>query len=320
MALSSIEHYRCQASEGWTRYEYLNGGREILVDALMRDYEQTSNTIIISETNTSLNDFSGSNNGVYVSTMKPYAIVENGKLTRVNTSSAAVVVRRFQTGVNVTLSVALTNGDDGINALGAPCRAWETLMSSSGTHNEATVTGTEHWETTAWYLENDGKMVGDKKSPYEEGWRMERVEGIRSSLENSAGSQRQPTSDRSDVITVPAYAYETRAWHGCDENNVVRERVYPAIGVIWNTLFWGSSCVSVMGSKRNVSACDNDVSLWRNGETDRNVIEGDRGQAWAVGTGANMLTSWQHKETQTKAVEDVAAPAPPPEPPPLPPK
>ena len=136
-------------------------------------------------------------------------------MTRVNTSSAAVVVRRFQTGVNVTLSVALTNGDDGINALGAPCRAWEiTLMSSSGTHNEATVTGTEHWETTAWYLENDGKMVGDKKSPYEEGWRMERVEGIRSSLENSAGSQRQPTSDGSDVITVPAHAYETHAWHG----------------------------------------------------------------------------------------------------------
>ena len=320
MALSSIEHYRCQASEGWTLHEYLNGSKEILVDALMRDYEQMSNTIIISETNTSLNDVSGSNNGAYVSTMKPYAIVENGKLTRVNTSSAAVVVRRFQTGVNVTLSVALTNGDDGINALGAPCRAWETLMSSSGTHNEATVTGTEHWETTAWYLENDGKMVGDKKSPYEEGWRMERAEGIRSSLENSAGSQGQPTSDGSDVITVPARAYEIRAWHGCDENNVVRERVYPAIGVIWNTLFWGSSCVSVMGSKRNVSACDNDVSRWRNGETDRNVIEGDRGQAWAVGTGANMLTSWQHKETQTKAVEDVAAPAPPPEPPPLPPK
>ena len=321
MALSSIKQYRCQASEGWTRYEYLNGSREILVDALMRDYEQTSNIIIISETNTSLNDFSGSNNGAYVSTMKPYAIVENGKLTRVNTSSAAVVVRRFQTGVNVTLSVALTNGDDGINALGAPCRAWEiTLMSSSGTHNEGTVTGTEHWETTAWYLENDGKMVGDKKSPYEEGWRMERVEGIHSSLENSAGSQGQPTSDGSDVITVPARAYEIRAWHGCDENNVVRERVYPAIGVIWSTLFWGSSCVSVTGSKRNVSACDNDVSRWRNGETDRNVIEGDRGQAWAVGTGANMLTSWQHKETQTKAVEDVAAPAPPPEPPPLPPK
>lgn len=320
-ALSSIEQYRCQAREGGY-HDYFDGrvGKEITLEALTESYEQISNTIIISETNMSLNDFSGSNNGVYVSTVKPHAMV-NGKFTRVNTPSAAVLVRRFQTGVNVTLSVALTNGDDGINALGAPCRAWEiTLMSSSGTHNEASVTGAEHLETTAWYLENDGEMVGDKKSPYGEGWWMERVEGIRSSLENSAGSQRQPTCDGSDVITVPAYAYEKRAWHGCDENNVVRERVYPAIGVIWSTLFWGSSCVSVTGSTRNVSACDNDVSLWRNGETDRNVIEGDRGQAWAVGTGANMLTSWQHKETQTKAVEDVAAPAPPPEPPPLPPK
>ena len=289
MALSSTKQYRCQASEGgYHNYFVVRVGKEITLEALTESYEQISNTIIISETNMSLNDFSGSNNGVYVPTVKPHAMV-NGKFTRVNTPSAAVLVRRFQTGVNVTLSVALTNGDDGINALGAPCRAWEiALMSSSGTHNEASVT--EHLETTAWYLENDGEMVGDKKSPYGEGWWMERVEEIRSILENSAGSQRQPTCDGSDVTTVPAYAYEKRAWHGCDENNVVRERVYPAIGVIWSTLFWGSSCVSVTGSTRNVSACDNDVSLWRNGETDRNVIEGDRGQAWTVGTGANMLT------------------------------
>lgn len=58
--------------------------------------------------------------------------------------------------------------------------------------------------------------------------------------------------------------------------------------------------------KRRVFACDNDVSRWRDGETDRNVIDVD------------LLKSWQHKENQLTAVKDVAAPAPPPEPPPTP--
>ena len=109
-----------------------------------------------------------------------------------------------------------------------------------------------------------------------------------------------------------------RAWHGCGEDNVVREKVYPATGVVWHTLFWGPSCVCVTGSKRRVFACDNDVSRWRDGETDRNVIDVDRGQAWVLGVDVKVLKSWQHKENQLTAVKDVAAPAPPPEPPPTP--
>ena len=72
------------------------------------------------------------------------------------------------------------------------------------------------------------------------------------------------------------------------------------------------------GSKRRIFACDNDVSRWRDGETDRNFIDVDRGQAWVLGVDANGLKPWQHKETQLTAVKDVAAPAPPPEPPPIP--
>ena len=110
----------------------------------------------------------------------------------------------------------------------------------------------------------------------------------------------------------------TGAWHGCDEDNVVRERVYPAAGVVGHALFWGPSCVCVTGSKRRIFACDNDVSRWRDGETDRNFIGIDRGQAWVLGVDVNGPKSWQHKETQLTAVKDVAAPAPPPEPPPIP--
>ena len=102
------------------------------------------------------------------------------------------------------------------------------------------------------------------------------------------------------------------------EDNVVRERVYPAASVVGHALFWGSSCVCVTGSKRMAFACDNGVSRWRDGETDRNFIDVDRGQAWVLGVDANGLKSWQHKETQLTAVKDVDAPAPPPEPPPTP--
>ena len=75
-------------------------------------------------------------------------------------------------------------------------------------------------------------------------------------------------------------------------------------------------CVTV--SKRRIFACDNDVSRWRDGETDRNVIDVDRGQVWVLGVYVKVLKSWQHKENQLTAVKDVAAPAPPPEPPPTP--
>ena len=97
-----------------------------------------------------------------------------------------------------------------------------------------------------------------------------------------------------------------RAWQRCVEHNVVRERVYPATGVVWHTLFWGPSCVCVTGSKRRVFACDNDVSRWRDGETDRNAIDVDRGQAWVLGVDVKVLKPWQHKENQLTAVKDVA--------------
>ena len=114
------------------------------------------------------------------------------------------------------------------------------------------------------------------------------------------------------------HACITRAWHGCDEDNIFTERVYPVAGAVEHALFWGPSCVCVTGSKRRIFACDNDVSRWRDGETDRNFIDIDRGQAWVLGVDANGLKSWKHKETQLTAVKDVAAPAPPPEPPPTP--
>jgi len=72
-------------------------------------------------------------------------------------------------------------------------------------------------------------------------------------------------------------------------------REYPGTGATYDTLTWGSSCVSGIGSKRKVSVCNNDVSRRRDGETDRNDIEFDRGQTCAMGTGTNMLKSWQHK-------------------------
>ena len=81
----------------------------------------------------------------------------------------------------------------------------------------------------------------------------------------------------------------------------------------------------VTGSKRRVFACDNDVSRWRDGETDRNVIDINLKDPCLSPINVNVcevdvkvLKSWQHKENQLTAVKDVAAPAPPPEPPPTP--
>ena len=50
------------------------------------------------------------------------------------------------------------------------------------------------------------------------------------------------------------YACITRAWRGCDEDNIVRERIYPVAGAVGHALFWGPSYVCVTGSKRMIFA------------------------------------------------------------------
>ena len=148
------------------------------------------------------------------------------------------------------------------------------------------------------------------------------VERNHSSIGSCVGRPRQPTDDRIAVSMVPSCVYDTCVAKVYRRQRRQREGIpsdrCSMTGLVWHTLFWGPSCVCVTGIKRRVFACDNDVSRWRDGETDRNVIDVDRGQAWVLGGDVKVLKPWQHKENQLTAVKDVAAPAPPPEPPPTP--